>query len=277
MKIVIAFLMTIMAFGLTTTQIQGYDVSWVTDTDNNFSMTDEDVNMTYSLTSSGTKTFYLQYTFQQFFNGMAIWNYDGDASLDNGGLPNGFYEIESGINARYQNLYIGSLHFKVYEYDYEFQITHNSNDTFTLTWVGNGTNDPRYSSSSIVYNYAQGSESHWIYVYDSLYSETLDFITGVQAGLIDGFEDGRDYYAYEDNGSYYTASYWGNQRYQDGLAQGESNSLAITNMIPGILGVMIAFFLQLASISVLGVTILDVIVLMFGLSIVLLLFRTLVK
>jgi hypothetical protein len=277
MKIIIGILMTFMAFGLTTTEIQGYDVSWVTDTDNNFSMTNEDVNMTYSFTSTGTKTFYLQYSFQQFFNGMAIWNYDGDASLDNGGLPNGFYEIESGINARYQHLYIGSLHFQVYEYDYEFQITHNSNDTFTLNWVGNGTNDPRYSSSSIVYNYAQGSQSHWIYVYDSLYNETLDFLTGVQAGLIDGFNDGRDYYAYEDNGTFYTAAYWGNQRYNDGLSQGESNSLAIQNMIPGILGVMFAFFFQLASISVLGVTALDLIALLFGVGIVLLILKVLVK
>ena len=48
-------------------------------------------------------------------------------------------------------------------------------------------------------------------------------------------------------------------------------------MIPGILGVMFAFFFQLASISVLGVTALDLIALLFGVGIVLLILKVLVK
>ena len=47
----------------------------------------------------------------------------------------------------------------------------------------------------------------------------------------------------------------------------------LTQYIPGILGVVIGFFLQLASISFAGVSILDVIVAMFGVTIALLIFK----
>ena len=279
MKILTGILIFMMMLTGSFTEIQAYDVSWVTDPSNDFSMTSSDVNMRYSLTSSGTKSFYLNYTFQQFTNGMAIWNYDGDASLDNGGLPNGFYTIESAVNARYQHLYIGSLHFKVYQYDYEFQITHNPNDTFTLAWVGSGTNDPRYSTSSIVYNYAQGSETHWISVYDSLYSVLLTYDQGREDGFIDGYEQARSEYGIYDssNDTWIDAASWGVTAYQEGLGMSDSGVLSLQNMIPGVLGVFIAFFFQVMSISVLGVSILDLIALMFGVAVVLLLFKTFVK
>ena len=270
MKIIIGILMTIMAFGISTTETQAYNRHWVQDsTEDQFKLTSDDINMTFSLTSTGTKSFFLNGWNQQFTNGFIIYDYDGSGSLDNGVLPNGYYEIESGVNARYQYLYIGSLEFKIYEYSYEFSVTHGTNDTLTIQWVGSGTNDPFMPSTSFVYDYGQSTNLEYITIFDNLYDGIIDFAAGVQVGLIDGFNDGRDYYAYEDNGSYYTATYWGNQRYQDGLSQGESNSLAIQNMIPGILGVMFAFFFQLASISVLGVTALDLIALLFGVGIVL--------
>lgn len=251
---------------------------WVFD-DTTFRVQDQEIDMIYS-TDDITYTYYLSYDFYQTTSGLAVYDYDGSGPLGNGTLPDGHYRIASGVNAAYRYLYIGNLEFDVYSYYYEFEIARGSN-SLTIYWEANGTNDPRYENTSgndvdVVVSGIDLDEWYLV-IYNSLYDSVAAYEGAFGNGYGSGYEQGKEDYAYDDNGNYVDAVTWGQQQYQSGLSQGESNSLAIQNMIPGILGVMIAFFLQLASISVLGVTILDLIVLMFGLSIVLLLFRTLVK
>jgi hypothetical protein len=88
---------------------------------------------------------------------------------------------------------------------------------------------------------------------------TNAFNSGYSNGAIDGYNEAIEDYAIIYNGSYITASQWGTLQYQEGLSQGPENTLAIRNMIPGILGVTFAFFFQLASISFLGISALDLI------------------
>jgi hypothetical protein len=78
-----------------------------------------------------------------------------------------------------------------------------------------------------------------------------------------GYERGSQDYGIVDGDDFLTADEWGvlqyNIGYSNGLDQGPENTLAIRNMIPGILGVTFAFFFQLASISFLGISALDLI------------------
>lgn len=251
---------------------------WVFD-DITFRVQDQEIDMTYS-SNNTTYTYYLSYDFYQTTSGLAVYDYDGSGPLGNGTLPDGHYRIASGVNAAYRYLYIGNLEFDVYSYYYEFELIKGTN-SIQIYWESNGTNDPRYENTSgndvDVAVSGIDLDDWYLVIYNSLYDSVVAYEGAYGNGYGSGYEQGKEDYAYDDNGNYVDAATWGQQQYQNGLSQGESNSLAIQNMIPGILGVMIAFFLQLASISVLGVTILDLIVLMFGLSIVLLLFRTLVK
>jgi hypothetical protein len=88
---------------------------------------------------------------------------------------------------------------------------------------------------------------------------TNAFNSGYSNGATDGYNEAIEDYGYLYNGSYISASQWGTLQYQEGLDQGPENTLAIRNMIPGILGVTFAFFFQLASISFLGISALDLI------------------
>jgi hypothetical protein len=86
---------------------------------------------------------------------------------------------------------------------------------------------------------------------------------GYDAGELNGFEGAQSIYGILVNGTYQTAQQYSitsfNDGYAEGLTQGSTNALAIRNMIPGILGVTFAFFFQLASISFLGISALDLI------------------
>jgi hypothetical protein len=78
-----------------------------------------------------------------------------------------------------------------------------------------------------------------------------------------GYERGSQDYGIADGNDFLTADEWGvlqyNIGYSNGLDQASTNALAIRNMIPGILGITFAFFFQLASVSFLGITALDLI------------------
>ena len=86
---------------------------------------------------------------------------------------------------------------------------------------------------------------------------------GYDAGELNGFEGAESIYGILVNGTYQTAQQYAitafNEGYAEGLTQASTNALAIRNMIPGILGITFAFFFQLASISFLGISALDLI------------------
>jgi hypothetical protein len=104
-----------------------------------------------------------------------------------------------------------------------------------------------------------------------------DFTGAYDKGYNDGYDNGfntaEQQYGYLSDGNFLDALTYGNQRYNEGLSQGPQDALAIRNMIPGILGVMIAFFFQIASISVLGISVLDILALTLGITVTVFLIR----
>jgi len=284
MKILTSILMSIMMFMMSFTQIEAYNSTWTNDpSEAQRYLTSLHIDMTYSTSgTSGTYTHFLTQPFTVYNNANLLYDVDGSGPMGNGGIPEGHYIINSGVNPRYQYLYIGSLEFDVWNYYYEFELAFTTNG-FTLYWEGNGTNDGNYenlSGNDIDVDYStRDMDDIWLYVYDEVYSQNFTYDAGVEDGFINGYNEARSDYAIYDssNDTWIDAVDWGQIRYQDGLGMGEGEALSLQNMIPGVLGVFIAFFFQVMSISVLGVSILDIIALMFGVAVVLLLFKTFIK
>lgn len=102
--------------------------------------------------------------------------------------------------------------------------------------------------------------------------ETQDLIKNVeQAAYDDAYEDAKTLYGYYDNdlAQWLSASTYGSLRYSQGQADANANVIALKGFIPAILGTVFAFFFQVASIGVLGISILDIIGALFGIVILL--------
>ena len=276
-KILIAFMMLFTTFSFVTINSEAH-AWWVFD-DTTFRLQDQEIDMTYS-SDDTTYTYYLSYDFYQTISGLAVYDYDGSGPLGNGTLPDGHYRISNGVNAAWRYLYIGQLEFDVFSYYYEFELARTSNG-FIIYWEANGTNDPRYENSSgndVDVSISGIDLDDWyLYVYNSLYDSVVAYEGAYGNGFGSGYEQGKEDFAYDDNGNYIDATTWGNTQYQNGLSQGSADTLSLQNMIPGILGVIFAFFFQLASISVLGVTALDLIAALFGLGVVLVVLKAVIK
>jgi hypothetical protein len=211
-------------------------------------------NFSGSGSNSNTWNDQLNAGFLFFTNGWGYLDYDGAGSLGNGLMPEGTYNIYS-TNPRYSILQIGQIELNIFEYTYEIELTKGF--SYEIQFLD--TTDPLFDGISIILDYAS-SPSDYMYfrIYDNNYDE-FNRIETYNEGFLNGREIGRNEYAIESDGQIYTASEWGAIQYDLGLAQGPENSLAIRNMIPGILGVTFAFFFQLASISFLGISALDLI------------------
>ena len=200
--------------------------------------------------------------------------------MGDGVFPDGYYRLsnyEFGVfirSSQYKRYtYIGHLEFDTYLYYYQFELVRTTNG-LSLLWHGIETTDPKYLDSSgnpvdIVLT-GIDLDNWYVTMFNGSYSASTGFFES-------GYNQAREDFGFDDNGTYIDAVTYGQQQYQAGLSQGTSDTLSIQNMIPGILGVFIAFFFQVMSISVLGVSILDLIALMFGVAVVLLLFKTFVK
>ena len=115
----------------------------------------------------------------------------------------------------------------------------------------------------------------------------LGFIEGMKQGIdkgkIQGQNDMQSYYentvipgvqtTYENIGYQDAYDEFYNARYQEGYSDGTGEGPALINYIPGILGVVMGFFFQIASIEFAGVSILDVVVALFGITVALLIFK----
>lgn len=200
-------------------------------------------------------------------DGYGYLDYDGAVNLGNGLLPNGSYYINS-TNSRYSILEIGPLVFNIFFYDYEFDFTKTSTDII-IDMVS--TNDPFWQGTFEIAFTADEQDYMEIRIKDN------DAISAYDAGLNDGYtkgyEDSKEVYGYFNDNEWYSALDWGIEQYQSGLSQGPQDALAIRNMIPGILGIFIAFFFQIASVTVLGISALDIIALIFGIAVTLFLIR----
>jgi hypothetical protein len=285
MKILTSILMGIMMFTMSFTEIQAYNSQFIEDDDvNPFYIQDIEIDF-YEVNSSGS--YISQITsydhWHQMTNGYVVFNLDDTTYDFTAILDDGYYKLSGWNESAYQYLYMFGLEFDIHNYYYEFELVWITSSEVYIYWSFNGTNDPAYENSS-------GND---VDVNVKLYNASQQYITAFKnnylvnyEGYNEGYEDGRQegyiegatIYGYVDeNGDYYSATSWGLQEYQRGLNQGASDTLSLQNMIPGVLGVFLAFFFQVMSISVLGVSILDIIVLMFGVAVVLLLFKTFVK
>jgi hypothetical protein len=196
----------------------------------------------------------LQSGFLFFTNGWGYLDYDGAGTLGNGLMPDGNYTFSS-TNSRYSILQIGQLELNIFEYSYEFEISKGL--SYEIQFIQ--TDDLLYSGMTIILDYAsQPSDYMFLRIYDNAYDE-INRVQTYNEGFTNGYSRGLNDFAIEVDGELIGASEWGVIQYNLGLAQGPENTLAIRNMIPGILGVTFAFFFQLASISFLGISALDLI------------------
>ena len=63
----------------------------------------------------------------------------------------------------------------------------------------------------------------------------------------------------------------------DGIADSSSNTTTILGFVPGVLGLFFGFFMQLASINAMGISILDILASLFGIIVVLMLWKIFIK
>jgi hypothetical protein len=285
MKILTSILMGIMMFTMSFTEIQAYNSQFIEDDDvNPFYIQDIEIDF-YEVNSSGT--YISQITsydhWHQMTNGYVVFNLD-EVNYDfTSMLDDGYYKLNGWDGSPYQYLYMFGLEFDIHNYYYEFQLIWGSQNDVELNWGFNGTNDPYYEDSNgndvDLRLQFWNPEDLYITAFKNNYLVNYEgYAEGYEDGRQEGYIEGATIYGYVDeNGDYYSAESWGLQEYQRGLNQGAGDTLSLQNMIPGVLGVFLAFFFQVMSISVLGVSILDIIVLMFGVAVVLLLFKTFVK
>jgi len=270
-------------FMMSFTQIEAYNSSWIEDSDvNPFYIQDIEIDFT-ERNSSGSfigNVTSLQH-WHQMTNGYVVFNLD-DPNYDfTTMLDDGYYKLSPQPESSYNYVYMFGLEFNNHDYTYHFELVWTTSSELYIYWVS--TDDPAYEDSSgndvdvnvKLFNasqqYITAFKSNYLVNYES-YDE------GYEDGRQEGYIEGATVYGYiDENGDYYSAASWGLQEYQRGLSQGAGDTLSLQNMIPGVLGVFIAFFFQVMSISVLGVSILDIIALMFGVAVVLLLFKTFIK
>ena len=225
------------------------------------------VEISYS-GSNGNEAFY-QRTNYGLENGYIYFGYPNRQNMGEQTpiLPDGDYTIYS-TNEKLRYMYLGVYLLDIYTYTYEFEVLRQSSGDIQLNVIT--TTDPQWVNDRVIDD-LEADYATWRLKDDRIDEES------VQSAYESGYDDAKNDYGYLMNGVYETASSWGQSRYNDGLAQGDANALSLQNMIPGVLGVFIAFFFQMASISVLGVSVLDLLALMFGVGVALLIFKVLVK
>lgn len=219
------------------------------------------LEINYISGANGNVAFYQRTTYG-YDEGYIYFGYPNYQDIGIGGnLVDGEWTFSS-TNIDYRYMYIGYFEFDIYTYDYWIDVYTNVNGSRDIYIIQ--TDDPKYQLDLFISD-VTADNSNWKLKDDSQDSVTQAFESGYSQGQSD--------YGYLVNGVWVNANDWGNDRYNDGLAQGPQDALAIRNLIPGVLGVMIAFFFQIASISVLGISVLDIIALTLGITVTMFLLR----
>jgi hypothetical protein len=135
----------------------------------------------------------------------------------------------------------------------------SASDTWNGFYISNSVELYGFTAGIIVDNYVINE------LFDGYYNQGYD----------KGYEEGYDYFDQFESDDIYDDGY--SDGYSDGIAQGMDDILAIRNMIPGILGVIFAFFFTLSTINVLGISILNIIVAMASIAIGLAIFKLFFK
>lgn len=115
------------------------------------------------------------------------------------------------------------------------------------------------------------NENYKIRIRDFEFLDNANFAEGYQRGYTNAEIDLLD--PYYEIGYQAAKDEFYLSRYAEGRASVESDNNALIDYIPGILGVVVAFFFQIASISFAGVSILDVLVAMFAVVVGLMIFK----
>jgi len=258
MKILTSILIGIMMFTMSTVETSAQVVP--------FNDSLQEVELSYS---GGTSTQLTQWNYTRtnygYNEGWIFLGWPNYQSLinDQDYMPEGDYTMTS-LTEDFRYMMLGNILMDLYTYTYVFELEYDTNNW--IIYPSNSTTDPSWSSDFIIENQ-----------FLDVALKILDSRDNSQAIFTQGYNSGRDDWGIIDNGVQKDAATYGQQQYQAGLSQGAGDTLSLQNMIPGVLGVFIAFFFQVMSISVLGVSILDIIALMFGVAVVLLLFKTFVK
>ena len=239
------FSMIILIASTFTINVHGYsywDFDLTYGNQSTFNVQDQQIDMTYSTSgSTGTYSYYLTYDFYQTFQGLAIYDYDGNGPLGNGTLNNGYYKITSGVNSAFRYLYIGYLEFDIYQYNYDFEVVKTSS-SLTIYWTD--TNDPKYEdlSGNDVDVVISGIDldDWYLMIYNELYLAEQEAYR--QNGVIEGYEDGKVAYGYLLNGEYVSATYWGQSEYARGIQYGLTQNMDYTvignNIASGMAGIL---------------------------------------
>jgi hypothetical protein len=214
------------------------------------------VILDYSGANASTWTNQKNQGFTFMTNGWGYLDIAGTGTLGNGLMPPGNYTFSSS-NPRYSILQIGQIELNIYEYSYVIYFDKDFGQSGTITFEFT-TLDPLYDDLIVVQYISFNQDYMYFRIYDNAYDE-FNRTQVYNEGFSNGSLRSRNEFAIESDGQIYTASEWGVIQYNLGLAQGPQNTLAIRNMIPGILGITFAFFFQLASISFLGISALDLI------------------
>lgn len=227
-------------------------------------------------------------------------DYDGAGSLDNGLFPNSttgtIIEIRSTSPVYYMLEFYHGLTGQKIIFDLskllyiQFSIIYDvANDDFTIVIEDD--------SNGYLINYTYKIKDAYVRIYDLAYElsqqtddyrkaykdgydqavidknlETQDLIDDVvQAAYNEAYEDAKSLFGYYDNdlAQWLSATTYGSLRYSQGQADANANVIALKGFIPAILGTVFAFFFQVASIGVLGISILDIIGALFGIVILL--------
>lgn len=94
---------------------------------------------------------------------------------------------------------------------------------------------------------------------------------GATEGILQGQDTGKNFYGKYYNGEWITADEYGTIKYNQALKElgnVDDNKIGLIGFIPTILGTIGAFFFTLASFSVLGVSLLDIIALIVSVSLI---------
>jgi hypothetical protein len=218
-------------------------------------------------------------------DGWLYLDYDGTGDIDNGLL--GLLDSVSSTNARFKILQFYSPVYGVQkEFDLsklnhlEFYIDAYVTPNFSLEF------SYQYSGLPAMLTYDYVYENSYIRIKDESYigdadPSHIEYYTNI--GYNNGASDTENYYdtviipqvqeTYEAIGFQDAYDQYYTSRYQAGYADAQTEGPALISYIPGILGVVMSFFFQIASIEFAGVSILNVIVALFGITVALLIFK----
>ena len=165
-----------------------------------------------------------------------------------------FYTNTLEINYTYGgNAGSGTLYIAFY--GDEFRIPLDTYSQWTLRLIDND-----FTISSAINIYEAGDVAGFARAKSTYFTDIFEYVDNVKVSGSDGYHD---------------------SAYDAGVTQGISNALCNTtellNFVPAILGIFFGFFMQLASINAMGISLLDILAALFGIVVILIIWKIFIK